>query len=370
MSSQIYYLTPINSESFMINNTRYINILKGNKALREGSFGIVYLVEKENDKTHKKYIIKLSKKFIYKQESEKLKSKELEIKGLENTEENKEKIEEEILKNPPKGINPVEFREIEISNILDPNQPVLKMLGFGFCNNHLIMLMDYYPTDLKRFFSENHSNRNVMNEKFIKKICFKLFTGLAHIHSLGVIHRDIKPENILYDPSTETVKIADFGLSIKVDTFNTNKFIDAGTQLYKPIETLKYKLIYGSSFDIWNLGVTISELITGDNIFHGANNESIIKSIEKFFGPLDNKGSNAHSMPNASTEDSSSEKADHLSKKETLKAFIESKAKDVGLSDDFYDLLAQTFIYPPFQRISAQKALEHPWFKDCNKSFQ
>ena len=45
-----------------------------------------------------------------------------------------------------------------------------------------------------------------------------LLVAVEHLSSMGVMHRDIKPTNFLYDPSSRTGLLIDFGLSeIEVD---------------------------------------------------------------------------------------------------------------------------------------------------------
>lgn len=41
----------------------------------------------------------------------------------------------------------------------------------------------------------------------------QIITGIAYIHSSGVVHRDLKPENILLDAKHRYLKITDFGVS-------------------------------------------------------------------------------------------------------------------------------------------------------------
>ncbi|CEM21685.1 unnamed protein product [Vitrella brassicaformis CCMP3155] len=41
----------------------------------------------------------------------------------------------------------------------------------------------------------------------------QLIKGIRDIHQKGIVHRDLKPDNIIVDPSTQTLKIGDFGLA-------------------------------------------------------------------------------------------------------------------------------------------------------------
>jgi cell division control protein 7 len=47
---------------------------------------------------------------------------------------------------------------------------------------------------------------------------YALMRSVKHLSDCGVIHRDIKPSNFLYDPSSHTGLLIDFGLSeIEID---------------------------------------------------------------------------------------------------------------------------------------------------------
>ncbi|XP_047322049.1 mitogen-activated protein kinase kinase kinase 20-like [Impatiens glandulifera] len=81
--------------------------------------------------------------------------------------------------------------------------------------------------------------------------------GLKDIHKQGFVHCDIKPDNILlvdgYVP-----KICDFGLAIKMGLVSHLR----GTPAYFAPETIKYR-IYTASADIWALGCSVLEMVTG-----------------------------------------------------------------------------------------------------------
>lgn len=94
---------------------------------------------------------------------------------------------------------------------------------------------------------------------------------LSAVHERNVVHHDIKPANILFNENG-TIKISDFGIA------NTL----GGTTAYMAPE-----LFSGSAdsndvrTDIYALGVTLAELLTGRNPFRNCNRNAIIAHHDK-----------------------------------------------------------------------------------------
>jgi serine/threonine-protein kinase len=89
-----------------------------------------------------------------------------------------------------------------------------------------------------------------------------LLGGIAYAHRKGVLHRDIKPANIFITPD-ETVKIGDFGIA-KVSGIDglTRVGSTIGTPLYSSPEQIRGEKM-GPGTDIYSLGVTLYEMLTG-----------------------------------------------------------------------------------------------------------
>ncbi|HNL93003.1 MAG TPA: serine/threonine-protein kinase, partial [Pseudomonadales bacterium] len=91
-------------------------------------------------------------------------------------------------------------------------------------------------------------------------------------HTQGIIHRDIKPSNILYDEKTNEVKVADFGIARVMDGSATRTRTGdlLGSPLYMSPEQIRGESVDFYT-DIFSLGVTFYQLLTGELPFKADN---------------------------------------------------------------------------------------------------
>jgi PAS domain S-box-containing protein len=104
-------------------------------------------------------------------------------------------------------------------------------------------------------------------------IALQLSRVLADVHAQRVIHRDIKPTNILIDPATQMVSLADFGISVLLESEReriNDPSVVAGTLPYvSPEQTGRTHREVDFRSDLYSLGVTFYELLTGRRPFSG-----------------------------------------------------------------------------------------------------
>jgi serine/threonine-protein kinase len=102
--------------------------------------------------------------------------------------------------------------------------------------------------------------------------------GAHAAHERSVIHRDIKPENILCTSgATPSVKLIDFGIA-RVATSASGQFGVSGTPAYMAPEQVRGEPCDRRS-DVWALGVTLYELLSGVAPFDGADVTETLSSV-------------------------------------------------------------------------------------------
>lgn len=160
------------------------------------------------------------------------------------------------------------------------NHPnIVKIYDYGEYNNLPYIVTEYVKgqtlrdvLDYKRCFSLNESC----------SIMLQLCDALIEVHFKNIVHRDIKPQNVYYASDGE-IKLGDFGISVLLGSgmnVNENKKVMGTAQYLAP------ELVYGEKAtfqsDIYAMGITFFELLTGRVPFDGKNPHDVaVMQVEK-----------------------------------------------------------------------------------------
>ena len=143
--------------------------------------------------------------------------------------------------------------------------------------DHGFYIMDYFRApSLKAQISANLAETQSRFKKIAEAVC----QALVHMNEKGWLHRDIKPDNILVNKTGE-VRVIDFSLSTKLATglmkmlAGKQKAI-MGTRTYIAPEIILKNPPTAQS-DIYSLGVTFYEVVTGNPPFAGLSPSDLLK---------------------------------------------------------------------------------------------
>jgi len=150
------------------------------------------------------------------------------------------------------------LREAETAGRLN-HQNIVTIYDVGEEQELAYIAMDYLEGhDLSR-----HKQANtLLPVNTILDIGIQVATALDFAHKHDVVHRDIKPANIIYDKSTGSVKVTDFGVACLTNSSRTKTGTMLGSPSYMSPEQVDGQKVDGGS-DLFSLGTTLYQLSTG-----------------------------------------------------------------------------------------------------------
>eukprot|EP01104_Vermistella_antarctica_P020557 TRINITY_DN883_c0_g1_i7.p1 TRINITY_DN883_c0_g1~~TRINITY_DN883_c0_g1_i7.p1 ORF type:complete len:398 (-),score=62.75 TRINITY_DN883_c0_g1_i7:64-1257(-) len=207
-------------------------------------------------------------------------------------------------------------RELQVMKSLEhPN--LVKLVDFHETTTYLYFILEFVSggslhETVKRF--------GPLPEEVLKIYVQQILHGLKHLHANEIIHRDIKGANILLTLNG-VCKVADFG-SCTFSALN-KKMTVVGSPFWMAPEIAGRSETAGTPADIWSLGCTIIELLTGSPPYWElGKNVALFRMTDDECPPL---------------------------------------PEDIG--DDCLDFLIQCFTRVPVDRPSASELSRHVWLQ-------
>ncbi|KAG7037976.1 Cyclin-dependent kinase B2-2 [Cucurbita argyrosperma subsp. argyrosperma] len=281
------------------------------------------------------------------------------------------------------GVPPTTLREVSILRMLSRDPHIVRLMDVKQGQNKegktvLYLVFEYMDTDLKKFIKSFRHTGESIPVNTVKSLMYQLCKGVAFCHGHGILHRDLKPHNLLMDRKTMMLKIADLGLA-RAFTLPIKKYTHEAivfytwrgrirtihcfilTLWYRAPEVLLGATHYSTAVDMWSVGCIFGiflspELATKQALFPGDSELQQLLHIFRLLGtpnekvwPGVSKLMNWHEYPQWNPQ--------------SLSTAVPN------LDDKALDLLAQMLKYEPSKRISAKRAMEHPYFDDLNKAY-
>ncbi|KAK1059922.1 mitogen-activated protein kinase [Friedmanniomyces endolithicus] len=159
--------------------------------------------------------------------------------------------------------------------------------NFQQAGGRLVLVFPFMPYGLDGLLPSNKLPNTAR-----RTILHDIFSGLAHIHGMGIIHRDIKTSNILLASSSGPAFISDFGIAWSPNDHASEllneKILDVGTTCYRPPELLFGHGAYGTKLDMWAAGCVAAQVVClyGKTLFDAGELGSELALIKSIFETL------------------------------------------------------------------------------------
>lgn len=139
------------------------------------------------------------------------------------------------------------------------------------------MVMEYFRApNLKMQLQAEGVSLQIRVARLFEQLC----QVLGYLHDQGWVHRDIKPDNILFNKASE-LRLIDFSLTTRAagamsKLIGGKEKVIQGTRTYISPETI-LKAPPSPQSDIYSLGITLFEVLTGEPPFRGTSPDDLLK---------------------------------------------------------------------------------------------
>lgn len=164
---------------------------------------------------------------------------------------------------------------------------IAQIFELGRINDTYYIALEYLAgKDLRALFERLRRRREIVPVELACYVISRVAEGLDYAHrkrdaqgrELGIIHRDISPQNILVSFEGE-VKVIDFGIAKAANKImKTQAGILKGKFGYMSPEQVR-GLPLDRRSDIFACGIVLYELLTGDRLFTGDSDYSILEKV-------------------------------------------------------------------------------------------
>ncbi|KAL6215613.1 hypothetical protein ACLB2K_015042 [Fragaria x ananassa] len=285
--------------------------------------------------------------------------------------------------------------EVDVLNHIAKNDSgnscCVQILDWFDYRNHICIVFEKLGPSLFDFLKRNKYCPFPVD--LVREFGRQLLESVAYMHDLRLIHTDLKPENILLVsseyvklpgfkrfssdemqyrclPKSSAIKLIDFGSTVFE---NQNHSSIVSTRHYRAPEII-LGLGWNYPCDLWSVGCILVELCAGEALFQTHENLEHLAMMERVLGPLPqhmtqraSHGAEKYFRRGARLNwplgAVSRESIRAVKKLDSLKEMVSRHVGPSKSSSALTDLLYGLLNYDPSERLTAQQALAHPFFK-------
>jgi len=149
---------------------------------------------------------------------------------------------------------PFSNSEHDLLKLCQGHSNVIQYIGVKTVESREYLLMERMWMSLYDYKNFEYTVHDALAKSFARQ----LLSGLAHIHSKGVVHCDIKPSNVMFNKKGY-LRIVDFGSACK----EGDRRITIYDNCYRPPEAKDDTIVAAKPQDIWAAACVIGEMFCG-----------------------------------------------------------------------------------------------------------